>query len=171
IHPYLTFDVVVFRRGSKERSCSIDGKGSDDGTPISIRSDVMLAIHKVTADCKVPQTFMDVHGTIANVWGICRTIGGPVSQNTREIPESCGICSLSKVDPYPSIGIFPKCQPVFLQLFPKLFKGPIPFVYHYLLPIYGNVVIEPLTNILIIPEHGSSLYVKFGSVGKDQWIL
>ena len=43
------------------------------------------------------------------MWGVCRTIGGSVSQNTREILESCGICSLSKVNPYPSIRIFLKC--------------------------------------------------------------
>jgi hypothetical protein len=39
----------------------------------------MLTVHKVTADCEVSQTFMNVYGTITDVRGVCRTIGGSVS--------------------------------------------------------------------------------------------
>ena len=87
----MAFDVVVFGCGSEKRSGSIDEKGGDDCTPISVRSNVMLTVHKVTADCEVSQAFMDVYGMIADVWGVHRTVGGSVSQNTREISESCGI--------------------------------------------------------------------------------
>jgi hypothetical protein len=131
----------------------------------------VLTVYKVTADREVSQTLMDVYGTIADVWVVCRTVGGSVSQDTRKILESCGLCSFSKVNPYPPIGIFLKRQSVFLHLFPELLKRPVPFIYCNFLPIYGNVVVVPLSNVLIILEHGSGLYEKFGFVGEDQWIL
>ncbi|CAB4015698.1 Hypothetical predicted protein [Paramuricea clavata] len=86
IHPYLAFNVVVFGCGPEERSCPINRKGCDDGTPTSVRSNAMLTVYKVTADCEVPQTFMDIYGTIANVWGVCRTIGGP--ENTESMTKA-----------------------------------------------------------------------------------
>jgi hypothetical protein len=50
----LTFDVIVLGHGSEKRLGSIDRKGGDDGTPISVWSDVVLTVYEITADRDVP---------------------------------------------------------------------------------------------------------------------